>query len=79
MVDFDCMTPGHLQTPYVKSKYSTNVVVSTKLGKQSYLVIWGFTLTFNCVHQRSEIILEQCNFFHPLFLHTLGVVHSHMS
>jgi len=45
MVDFDCMTPGHLQMPYVKCKYSTDVVASTKLGKQAYLVIWGFMLS----------------------------------
>ena len=45
MLDFDCMTPGHLQMLYVKSKYSTDVVASTKLGKQAYLVISGFTLS----------------------------------
>jgi hypothetical protein len=44
-VDFDCMTPGYLQMLYVKSKYSTDVVTSTKLGKQACLVIWGFTLS----------------------------------
>jgi len=44
-VDFDCMTSGYLQMLYVKSKYSTDVVASTKLCKQAYLVIWGFILS----------------------------------
>ena len=38
-----------------------------------------YCITFNYVQRRSETILEQCNFFHPLFLHTLSDVHSHMS
>jgi hypothetical protein len=80
MVDFDCMTPGHLQMLYVKCKHSTDVVASTKLGKQEYLVIWGFMLSLLTMFtEEVKSFLNNVIFFHSLFLHTFSVVHSHMS
>jgi hypothetical protein len=80
MVDFNWMTPGLLQMLYVKSRYFTDILASTKLGKQAYLVIWGFTLSLlTMFSEEVKPFLNNVIFFHPLFLHSLGDVHSHMS
>jgi hypothetical protein len=75
MVYFDYMAPGHLQMLYVKSKYSTYVLASTKLGQQS----WGCTLSLLTMFTEEVKPFLNNVICKPFSFAYLGDVHSHIS